>query len=241
VDWGDIGSGKPAASGGANAISEAAVDNAVAEPVPPPPPVPAAPAVPAEPIAPPEAATQAAVETPAPPPSAPPSSEATFVDSRDNKTYKKVTIGAQTWMAQNLDYAGFPYADVPRDLYTWPTAMKACPAGWHLPSGPEWAALIEYAGGASEAGKKLKSKTGWPDNGSGTDDYGFSAVPGTFAYEGGATDDGEGTEDGAVLWWSATESDAKNAWYLTVSGGKNTVNRDKMAKGFFFSVRCVQD
>jgi uncharacterized protein (TIGR02145 family) len=28
------------------------------------------------------------------------------------------------------------------------------------------------------AGKKLKAKSGWNDNGNGTDDYGFSALPG---------------------------------------------------------------
>jgi hypothetical protein len=34
-----------------------------------------------------------------------PASDSTFVDSRDGKTYRKVTIGTQRWMAENLNYA----------------------------------------------------------------------------------------------------------------------------------------
>jgi len=96
-----------------------------------------------------------------------------FTDARDGKTYKMVTIGEQTWMAQNLDYAGknddigVCYNKKPANcqeygaLYTWNEAIKVCPDGWHLPSDAEWQTLVNFAGGEEIAGKKLKAKNGW--------------------------------------------------------------------------------
>ena len=50
------------------------------------------------------------------------------------------------------------------------------PSGWHVPSKTEWDTLIAEVGGASVAGTKLKSTTGWSSgNGDGT--YGFDAYP----------------------------------------------------------------
>jgi uncharacterized protein (TIGR02145 family) len=122
-------------------------------------------------------------------------------------------------------------------LYDWETALTACPSGWHLPSDAEWTTLTSFVG--SPAGTKLKAKSGWNNGGNGTDDYGFSALPGGFVDANGnffyVGDIGR--------WWSATENDASNAWYryMHVSYGSADVGRDSFGKTFLYSVRCLQD
>lgn len=117
-----------------------------------------------------------------------------ITDSRDGQTYKIVTIGKQTWMAENLNYADGESdgswcmddktvnCDFAGRLYTWYAATKlqdceeeetcvlpekvqgVCPEGWHLPNNEEWETLITAAG-PSNAGKNLKSQVGWQQSG----------------------------------------------------------------------------
>jgi len=116
-----------------------------------------------------------------------------FTDPRDNKQYKMVTIGNQTWMAENLNYnaSGSKCYDNDENnckkygrLYNWETAREACPNGWYLPSKIKWDILVNFAGGKDIAGKKLKATKGWnyddknARTGNGTDEFGFSALPG---------------------------------------------------------------
>jgi uncharacterized protein (TIGR02145 family)/uncharacterized repeat protein (TIGR02543 family) len=190
----------------------------------------------------------------------------TFTDSRDGKTYKKIAIGTQVWMAQNLNY------DVPNvttdvcyensvdscakygRLYNWYTAMNGasgssaipsgiqgvCPVNWHLPSDAEWTTLTDYTGGLSTAGRKLKSTSGWYNNGNGTDDYGFSALPSGIGYSLGNFDNVGNWAD----WWSATDYgalDALYAWSRHMSYSSGNVNRFDDGKTVKFSVRCVAD
>ena len=60
-------------------------------------------------------------------------------------------------------------ADNPQDCGYFKTcALPAkvrgvCPEGWHLPDTTEWSKLFTAVGGISEAGKILKSQTGWND------------------------------------------------------------------------------
>ena len=172
-----------------------------------------------------------------------------FTDARDGNTYRTVKIGNQTWMVENLNYKTDKSVCYDNEesncqkygrLYDWKTAMKACPAGWHLPSDAEWTALTDFVGGEDTAGTKLKSKTGWNDDEgyeAATDDYGFSALPGGVGYSDGsfynAGDYGH--------WWSATEDVASDAWIRYMLCYSEGVGRINNGKGYLFSLRCSQD
>jgi uncharacterized protein (TIGR02145 family) len=178
-----------------------------------------------------------------------PASGSTFTDSRDGKVYRKVAIGGKTWMAENLNYvtSGSPcYGNNLQNcakygrLYNWHTAVKACPAGWHLSTDEEWTTLVNYVGGDSTAGTKLKSTNGWKSkNGvyAGTDDYGFSALPGGF----GNSDDNFSNAGLYGGWWSATEGSAEYAWGRGMYYGHGRVNRYYNYETNLYSVRCVAD
>lgn len=86
-----------------------------------------------------------------------------FVDDRDGEVYATVTIGSQTWMAENLRYDAPGSLLNPSNpteiygrLYNWPTLMDGaeahgpfttsniqglCPKGWHIPTDGEWSTL----------------------------------------------------------------------------------------------------
>jgi uncharacterized protein (TIGR02145 family) len=64
-----------------------------------------------------------------------------------------------------------------------------CPAGWHVPSDPEWTLLTGYLGGESLAGGKLK-ETGighWISPNDGNNESGFTAMPGGYRDSNGDT------------------------------------------------------
>jgi uncharacterized protein (TIGR02145 family) len=187
-----------------------------------------------------------------------------IVDDRDGQAYQIVEIDEQTWMAENLNYNASgskcynnseANCEKYGKLYNWATAMNnsasstanpsgvrgVCPVGWHLPSKAEWEVMITYIGGATEV-TKLKATSGWNNNSNGTDDYGFSALPGG----GGGSDGsfvGTAVNVGEVGgWWSATETTTTttSAYCLRIPWNYNA-GWPGYVKASFRSVRCLQD
>ena len=122
-------------------------------------------------------------------------------------------------------------------LYDWPTAMAVCPFGWHLPIDSEWDILLDHAGDSSTAGTKLKAVNGWIDDGNGTDDYGFSAMPGGF----GSSNGNFYNAGGYGSWWVAAENDNNRAHYRYIYSYDDNINGNYDSKSNLFSVRCLKD
>ena len=117
-----------------------------------------------------------------------------------------------------------------------------CPEGWHLPDTTEWSKLFTAVGGISEAGKILKSQTGWNDyNGTsgnnGTDAYGFSALPAGYRSNNGYFFNGGNN----AYFWSATEYDSYYAYDMTLGYLYEDAYLGNDDKNLAFSVRCLEN
>ncbi len=195
-----------------------------------------------------------------------------------SNTIVPVTIGNQVWMKHNLNInvpGSKCYDDNPANcakygrLYDWETAKTVCPSGWHLPSNDDWDELLRWVDernggdgllgrlgtggyGSDIAGQYLKASSGWFSDGSGTDKYGFSALPGGYFQSNDALfkEAGFNYAGDYGFWWSSSEEE-DNAdgdfligdeaygfhilWYLDYA------YRTTYDKSDLLSVRCIQD
>ncbi|MCQ2109048.1 MAG: hypothetical protein MJZ05_09840 [Fibrobacter sp.] len=175
----------------------------------------------------------------------------TLTDIRDNQVYKTVTIGTQTWMAENLNYA---YTEPPFDvdydttglcflgdycngrLYTWAAAMDS-------------ASLVNSSGtgetvrGVCPSGWHLPSKKEWETlwDVCEVGDMTFTRMPVIVNHC------SEYLKTSSILaggnyaqFWSSTEEDEDRAlrWY-PLHDGYAIVSKNE--KSSLFAVRCVQD
>ncbi len=191
----------------------------------------------------------------------------TIDDARDGSIYNTVQIGNQCWMSENLNYNQSAFGgdwcygnnsancDTYGRLYTWAAVMQGasssntnpsgvqgvCPGGWHVPSDAEWTELTTYVGNNGHSGTEgtaLKSTSGWNYGGNGTDNFGFTGLPGGDRFE----DTGSFNSIGDFgNWWSSRESSSSNAWirYLYYNNGNVSESHSNKQNGF--SVRCLRD
>jgi uncharacterized protein (TIGR02145 family) len=167
-----------------------------------------------------------------------------------------VKIGGKWWMAENLNYDTYgskcydnknANCDKYGRLYKWDAAERACPVGFHLSTSEEWDTLLDNVGDSS--GTKLKATRGWNSNGNGTDDYGFSALPGGYYFVGESSkfnkfndvgDDGYWWSDG-IKFKSSSMKSVRGPHQYHMTHSLDSVDEKGGGVVHMRSVRCVQD
>ncbi len=149
------------------------------------------------------------------------------------------------------------YGDKLGKLYNWYAVNDPrglAPEGWHIPSEDEWKTLKNYLGGSFKAAKKMMTKEGWEPQygrvwvmkgmrhgyqekrriGIGTNESGFSALPGGFRARSGAF-----AKMGAY-WWSSTKGYGRYEAFAHELKDYTGIKRIIENKSRGLSVRCVK-
>lgn len=157
----------------------------------------------------------------------------------DSALWITIETGAFCWY-DNDDQNEVPYGK----LYNW-YAVKdergLCPHGWHVPSEQEWLDLIDFLGGMSVAGGKMKEPgtLHWSNvNREATNSSGFTGLPGGFRYIEDSSFYFEGLR---AQWWSTTEYSPQEVWNLWLSNHLGSALLKTLEKNYGMSVRCLKN
>jgi uncharacterized protein (TIGR02145 family) len=152
------------------------------------------------------------------------------------------------WTTENLNVdTGFSYCQQDAEqncrrygrLYTWEAAQQGCRAlgdGWRLPTNDEWRQMAKHFGGvrddSDDAGKSAFTALLVGGN------SGFNALLG-----GNRSLNGQYERlEAHGFYWTASESDAANAWFYNFGKGGQALNRHGDGEKWgAFSVRCIRE
>lgn len=188
----------------------------------------------------------------------------------DGNTYPTIRIGDQIWMQENLKVTRFQNGTSLKQLkyhsdwteksssgyytnvetasfgyiyngYSIIENQNICPSGWHVPTESEWRTLINYLGGASVAGGKMKEASDkfWIQPNSGADNSsGFTALPN--GYVGADGDSHDKFQDACFM--AATFDYYGNPAFATIENNfSSAFFTQTSAKVSGASIRCVKN
>ena len=191
----------------------------------------------------------------------------TLTDSRDGRTYKTVVIGAQTWMAENLNFETDDSECYDNDasncekygrLYSWGTAMDGAGAFSENGKGCGNAnTCLETfpVRGICPSGWHLPDKYEWETlfiaargytragrilksrSGWGDGGNGEDAVGFTVLFDGL----GASVDDSRAYFWTSTETSGEVAYWIGFRGVNDYVTNLENDKDNFAYVRCLKD
>ncbi|HPQ34916.1 MAG TPA: FISUMP domain-containing protein [Tenuifilaceae bacterium] len=170
-----------------------------------------------------------------------------FIDEvQDAGAWSGLTTGAYCWY--NNDATS--YKDTYGALYNWyavADSRNICPAGWRVPSDEDWYIMenfidptinepnsTEWRG--TDGGTILKATSGWNNGGNGTDDYGFSALPGGYRLYTSSFS----TVGIHGYWWSISDYDDSFSWNRLLNNELSQIYRSYYSNNFGFSIRCIK-
>jgi uncharacterized protein (TIGR02145 family) len=123
-------------------------------------------------------------------------------------------------------------------LYNWyavANTASLCPTGWRVPSDGDRTVLSNFL--VTDVGFKLKSTSGWDNNGNGSNASGFNGLPGGFRNL-----DGSYYTIGRVgFFWSSSEFNTDDALYHALYDDFRGLAWSNSGKRDGFSVRCLRD
>jgi uncharacterized protein (TIGR02145 family) len=176
----------------------------------------------------------------------------------DNQEWTIISSGAYAWQNNDISWKNLYGA-----LYNWYTTVDPnglCPSGWHVPTDDEWTVLTDFIGGTGAPhGSEMKScrRVNSPLGGGcnttehprwneyyeyyGTDDYGFSGLPGgnrSFGSSGGFGNIGV-----IGKWWSSSQYGPYDlAGYRALHYDYLFISYEgHFNKHFGYSIRCLRD
>ncbi len=182
-------------------------------------------------------------------------------DPRDGQTYKTIFIKDQKWMTSNMNYAeagsgyylndSLTYHKYGR-LYSWKSALEACPDGWNLPGDSQWKDLEKTLGMSQEEanktgdyrgtteGNKLKEAgtAHWLISSGSTDESGLSMLPGGIGWDNFSKFRDAGTR--AYFWTLSSIGRTSDAYARGLYAADPRISRLEVAKENSLSVRCIQ-
>jgi uncharacterized protein (TIGR02145 family) len=144
--------------------------------------------------------------------------------------------GLYTW-SEMMKYA-------PSDNMSIGTTQGVCPVGWHIPTYREWETLIDYMGGSSIAGGKLKDATPPPYNSwaspntAATNESGFTALPSGY-YDKTIKTFLNSFYDAYFL--TSTETSADSIYSIRLKYDSPGIEIGTTSKSNGLSVRCIRN